>query len=357
MRAASQQLGECRLTDRPLQPSTGPDMKPIALLLLVFHLALLPVFAADPPTTQPLGIAMENYDYPHPVSFLPLVVERRDARLAYMDVQPTGQANGGAVVLFHGKNFFGAYWEPTIDALREAGYRVVVPDQIGFGKSSKPDIPYSFHAMARHTAELLDHLGVEKVAIVGHSMGGMVASRFALMYPDRVTHLVLENPIGLEDYREKVPYATTEQIYEAELAQTEEGIRNYHKSYYVQWKPDYETYIQVHYRWTLGGEYPRLARASALTAQMIYEQPVVHEFPQIRVPTLLVIGQEDRTAVGKNRARPEDRELLGQYPRLGRAAAEAIPNATLIPLENVGHTPHFEAPDRFHEALLQFLES
>ncbi len=323
--------------------------------------------AADQPMTEqpaaakrpePLGIALENYDYPYPVAFLPLTVERQDVRLAYMDVHPPqGQANGRAVVLFHGKNFFGAYWEPTIQALCEAGYRVIVPDQIGFGKSSKPQIPYSFHQMARHTARLLDRLEIDRVAVVGHSMGGMVATRFTLMYPQRVTHLVLENPIGLEDYREKIPYATTEQLYEAELAQTEEGIRNYHKTYYVQWRPEYEQYVQVHYRWTLSGEYPRLARASALTGQMIYEQPVVHEFPLIRPPALLVIGQEDRTAVGRNRAPADVRPSLGQYPQLGRAAARAIPRAKLVELENVGHIPHFESPQRFHEALLSFLKT
>ena len=327
-------------------------------LLAAYYLVLcLSSATAAEPRPQPLGIALENYEYPHPVSFLPLEVEGQDVRMAYMDVAPeAGRANGRSVVLFHGKNFFGAYWEPTIRVLREAGYRVIVPDQVGFGKSSKPDVPYSFHRMGLHTATLLDKLGVGKVAAVGHSMGGMVAARFALMYPDRVTHLVLENPIGLEDYREKVPYATTEELYQGELAQTEEAIRNYHKTYYVRWDPAYEKYVQVHHRWTLGGEYPRLARASALTAQMIYEQPVVHEFPRIKARTLLVIGQEDRTAVGKNRAPPEVRPTLGRYPELGRAAAEAIPGAKLVPLERVGHIPHFEAPERFHEALLSFLK-
>jgi pimeloyl-ACP methyl ester carboxylesterase len=309
-----------------------------------------------PERPEPLGIAMEGIEYPHPVSFLRLKVDGQDVRMAYMDVRPERNANGRSVVLLHGKNFFGAYWEPTIRVLRESGYRVIVPDQIGFGKSSKPEIHYSFHRMSTHTAMLLDSLGIRGAAVVGHSMGGMVAARFALMYPERVTHLIFENPIGLEDYREKIPYATTEQLYQGELAQTEEAIRTYHKTYYVEWRPEYEKYVQIHYRWTLSGEYPRLARASALTGQMIYEQPVIHEFPLIKARTLLVIGQEDRTAVGKNRASAEARPTLGQYPQLGRAAAAAIPGAMLVPLERVGHIPHFEAPKQFHDALLSFLK-
>ncbi|HUG81685.1 MAG TPA: alpha/beta hydrolase, partial [Bryobacterales bacterium] len=293
------------------------------VILFVFAVACLPPAAVAeqktlPAEPEPLGIAMEGYEYPYPVHFRSFQLDGQDVRMAYMDVQPAGTPTGQTVVLFHGKNFFGAYWENTIKALSAAGRRVVIPDQIGFGKSSKPIIQYSFHKMGRHTHALLDMLGVGPVAVVGHSMGGMVASRFTLMYPDRVTHLILENPIGLEDYRQKVPYATTDQIYQAVLNRTEEELRAYHKGYYVTWKPSYEEYVQVHYRWTLSGDYPRFAMVSALTAQMVYEQPVVHEFPLIQAKTLLVIGQEDRTALGKGRVSTEVRATLGQYPELGR---------------------------------------
>src|SRR5208283_1473610 len=107
-------------------------------------------------------------------------------------------------------------------------------------------------------------------------------TRFALMYPETVTHLILENPIGLEDYRDFVPYASIEDLYANELKTTEEGMRHYQKSYYVLWKPDYEEYVQIFARWKLSGEYPRLAMSSALTYQMIYEQPVCHEFSHIK---------------------------------------------------------------------------
>jgi pimeloyl-ACP methyl ester carboxylesterase len=125
---------------------------------------------------------MENYAYPHPVQFFSLTIDGQDLKMAYMDVVPAGEKEKrGTVVLFHGKNFFGAYWKDTIAVLRDAGFRVIVPDQIGFGKSSKPDIHYSFHLLARNSHELLASLGIDRAAIVGHSMGGMVATRFALM--------------------------------------------------------------------------------------------------------------------------------------------------------------------------------
>ena len=310
-----------------------------------------------PTYSIPLGIALESYAYPHPVQFLPLEIEGQPVRMAYMDVRPAGVGNGQTVVLLHGKNFYGSYWEKTISALTAAGFRVVVPDQLGFGKSSKPEINYSFDLLAANTARLLDQLKIEKAAIVGHSMGGMLAVRFARNYPNRTTQLVLENPIGLEDYRFKVPPAPTEKIYQNELNDTDPAkIRAFLRRYVVEWKPEvYERFVEVRTRVTLSGEYPRWARSSALTYQMIYQQPVRHEFGLIKTPTLLVIGQEDRTTLGRGLVSEEVLKTLGQYPQLGKDAARDIPGAKLVELKNVGHIPHLEVPERFHQSLLDFL--
>jgi pimeloyl-ACP methyl ester carboxylesterase len=305
---------------------------------------------------QPLSISMEGYEYPYKVNFLDLNLEGQDLKMAYMDVTPEGQANGQSVVLLHGKNFPGAYWKDSIRTLSQNGFRVVVPDQIGFGKSSKPNIHYSFHLMAANTKKLLDSLGIKEVAVVGHSMGGMLATRFTLMYPETATRLILEDPIGLEDYRVFVPYAPQEALYAAELKANEESIRNYHRTYYVQWKPEYDEYVKVAARQRLSGEYPRLALSSALTYLMIYEQPVCHEFPQVKAKTLLIIGQADRTVVGKARVPKEMLPQVGQYPALGKKTAKLIPHATLVEIPEVGHVPHFEAPERFHRELLSFLQ-
>jgi pimeloyl-ACP methyl ester carboxylesterase len=112
--------------------------------------------------------------------------------MAFMDVAPTGTPNGRVVVLLHGKNFDSSYWSGTVGALTAAGFRVVVPDQIGLNKSSKPDLDYSFDFLAANTARLLDSLNVRDVDVVGHSTGGMLAVRFARTYAERVKRLVLE---------------------------------------------------------------------------------------------------------------------------------------------------------------------
>jgi pimeloyl-ACP methyl ester carboxylesterase len=311
-----------------------------------------PSLAEEPP----LSISLEEYAYAYPVSYLPLTIEGQDLKMAYMDVMPSGGGNGKSVLLLHGKNFSGAYWKDTIAFLNDNGYRVIVPDQIGFGKSSKPNIHYSFHALAANTRKLLDTLNIKEVTVVGHSMGGMLATRFALMYPEIATRLVLENPIGLEDYRQFVPYVSVDEQYRNELKATTESIRNYHKTYFVNWRPEYGEYAELAVRQQLSGEYPRLAISSALTYEMIYEQPVCHEFQNISAKTLLIIGQADRTVVGKARVKKELLPQVGQYPELGRKTAKQIPGAKLVEIPKVGHIPHMEMKDKFFEALLNFLK-
>ena len=323
----------------------------LALLLMAPFLLL-----AQVPST--LNATLEGYKYPYEVKYLNLTLEGQPVKMAYMDVAASnGSSNAPAVMLLHGKNFFGAYWRQTIDFLSKNGFRVIVPDQVGFGKSDKPEIYYSFHQLAHNTQQLLKQLGVQKVTVVGHSMGGMLATRFALMYPEMTAKLVLENPIGLEDYRLFVPFKTMEELVGNERKTTEESIRKYHQTYYTSWKPAYDEWVKVPGAQTRHPDYPKVAKVSALTYAMIYQQPVVYEFSKIRVPALLVIGQEDRTIVGKGFI--QDKQKLnehGQYPQLGKETAKAIPGAKLVELPNVGHIPHLEATELFHQHLLSFLK-
>ncbi|WP_299759269.1 alpha/beta hydrolase [uncultured Pontibacter sp.] len=331
-------------------------MKKINLLLLIILFLAWHVQAQQVPAS--LNATLDDYKYPFEVKYFDAEVEGQKYKMAYMDVPPAKQVqNPPVVLLLHGKNFIGAYWGQTIKFLTENGFRVIVPDQIGFGKSVKPEINYTFHQLAQNTHQLLQQAGVKQVMVVGHSMGGMLATRFTLMYPDMTAKLVLENPIGLEDYRLFVPYKNLQQLHQSELKQTAEGIRKYHQTYYTAWKPDYSEWVEVSAAQINHPDYPKVAKVSALTYSMIYQQPVVYEFDRIQVPTLLVIGQEDRTIVGKGYI--EDKQKLqehGQYPQLGQRTAKAIPGAKLVELKNVGHIPHLEATKQFHEELLKFLK-
>jgi pimeloyl-ACP methyl ester carboxylesterase len=303
--------------------------------------------------TDTLSITLENVNYPYPVKFLNLNVEGQDVSMAYMDVKPAATANGKTVMLFHGKNFAGYYWKDVIKGLTAKGFRAIVPDQVGFGKSSKPFIHYSFHALARFNKQLLDTLGVQKATVLGHSMGGMLATRFALMFPDRTEKLMLENPIGLEDYRTFVPYVSTEEQYKTELKATAESVRKYYQtSYFPQWKPEYEYLVAIGAGVGKSADFPRYAKVSAMTFTMIYEQPVVHEFALIKVPAVLFNGRADKTIVGKGLLTDEVKAKHGQYSLLGKEAAAKIPGCKLVEFEGVGHIPHIQIPGQFMKALL-----
>ena len=81
------------------------------------------------------GPRLEGFDYPYPVKTYAFTSQQQALEMAYLDVAPTGKANGRTAVLLHGKNFCAATWEQTIAALSKAGYRVIAPDQVGFCKS------------------------------------------------------------------------------------------------------------------------------------------------------------------------------------------------------------------------------
>jgi pimeloyl-ACP methyl ester carboxylesterase len=320
----------------------------------VFMMAAL---ASQAQQVKPLDIGLENYAYPYPVSYIGFQRQGEALRMAYMDVKPA-QSNGKTVLLLHGKNFNGAYWQQTAEALSQRGYRVVIPDQVGFGKSTKPErVQYTFHFLAQNTRALLDTLQIRQAAVLGHSMGGMLATRFALMYPERVEKLILENPIGLEDWKRQVPYQGIEVAYQQELGQTYDKIKQYQlENYYGgQWKPAYDKWVALLAGWTLDKNYPRVAWNAARTSDMIFTQPVLYEFEDLRIPTLLIIGQRDRTAIGKNLAPKEVSAMMGNYPKLGKQTAAKIKNSQLVELENVGHLPHIEAFSRFIIPLLDFL--
>ncbi len=305
-----------------------------------------------------LDIRLSNYEYPFSVKFIQLDIQQQNLEMAYMDIQPENY-NGKNVLLLHGKNFNGAYWETTAKALIEKGYRVIIPDQIGFGKSSKPEyFHYTFQQLASNTRQLTDSLGISETTVLGHSMGGMLATRFVLMFPDITEKLVLANPIGLEDWKLKVPYKSIDWWYERELNKTYEDIKAYQKSSYYDgnWKPEYEPWVNLLAGWTLNSSYDRIAWNAALTYDMIFTQPVVYEFEKIKVPTLLIIGTRDRTALGKPLVSEEVRKTMGLYDQLGKQTHRKIPDSRLVELNNIGHLPHIESFDRFIQPLLNFLK-
>jgi pimeloyl-ACP methyl ester carboxylesterase len=330
-------------------------------ILLTAPLAVISAQAADqrePGIAQrePYGIGLEGFPYPYPVSLLPLTNDGELLRMAYMDIAPA-QANGRVVVLLHGRNFPASYWAPIIKTLTDAGYRVVVPDQIGFGKSSKPSGELHFDTLARNTMTLLDHLGIAKADIVAHSLGGMLGVRIARAYPDRVNHLILAAPIGLEDYRMVVPPTPTEKILENEDKLTADGYRKQLETNYSPKIPPEAITPFIDARFNIKGaaEYPRWLRAFVSSGQMIYREPVVHEIPLLTEPTLFIMGADDHNAPGKPNAPEALRPQMGQNAELAKALAAKMSHGSAEVIANAGHLVFLDAPDKFNQLMLTFL--
>ena len=138
---------------------------------------------------------------------------------------------------------------------------------------------------------------------------------------------------------------------------TADGIRLYEQATYYagQWRPEYDRWVEMLAGMYRGPGKEIVAWSSALLYDMIFTQPVLYEFGRIQAPALLLIGQRDNTAIGKDAAPAELRKKLGDYPRLGREAAQRFPHATLVEFPGLGHAPQIQDPAQFHKALLKGL--
>ncbi len=331
---------------------------PFLSISLLFILS--PVVSANEKVER-FDALLSNYSYSQQVEKFEFESQGLSLQMSYMYLN--AKKGNPTVMLLHGKNFVADYWSETAEFLANEGYAVLMPDQVGFGKSSKPrHYQFSFSALSRNTAALLDALGLDDVIVVGHSMGGMLASRFALAYPERTSGLVLVNPIGLENYTNLTEYKDVRFFYEMELHKTKEKIIEYQrKNYYAgQWNERYASLTDFMVGQINGPDKRLIAWVNALTYDMIFTQPVVTEFSQLNTKTVLIIGTRDRTAPGKNWKREGVEAEMGRFDTLGKSAVQTLPNAKLIEIDGVGHLPHIESFNLFSEHILSafhYLES
>ena len=323
----------------------------LSLSAFLLSVASMPTLAQTdwpevPPTEAPAhwGAVSANFEeipYPYPVHFLELNRFQQDIRMAYMDVPPSGRENGQTVFIQHGMNFYSEAYTPTIKALSAAGFRVIAVDRIGYGKSTKPILPYSFNFVAANMKSLLDELEIDEVAIFGHSMGGMTVSRFAMVYPDITTHVVMVNQIGLTDQRQsrswRDPFAgggTT----------TYQSILRGHQNYFpLRWPPEHLEFVRRQFGQTKSGEWNRVAQVRRLQGQMLYDDPVVYDWQHIETKALVIGGEEDG--------------LVDDFPTLAHNVNNELQNSTILLYPGVGHAPQIEIPDLFHADLIRFLKS
>lgn len=299
----------------------------------------LPVFDSE----------LTGFKYPFPVKKYELKTQKQTLKMAYMDLNSSAQKT---IVLLHGKNFAGFYWERVAKDLVKRGYRVVIPDQIGFGKSSKPEAyQFSFYNLALNTRNLLEEIGVREFTLVGHSMGGMLATHFSFLFPKRVKKVILINPIGLEPYLKYVQFKDPDFFYKLELKKTPQKFKAYQKKNYYdgKWHGDYDHLLVPYSGQMRGKDWPLVAWNNALTYGPIFSEDITTKFKDLKQPVVLILGTRDKTGLGRNWKKPGIKKVLGQYDRLGKEVLKLLPNGRLYELNGLGHMPQFEDYEAFSE--------
>ncbi|MAJ24488.1 MAG: alpha/beta hydrolase [Rickettsiales bacterium] len=294
-----------------------------------------------------------GYNYPFKTFTYEFQSQSYKLDMIYMYLEAKN-ATKGTITLLHGKNFNGAYWERLANKLNSLGYNVLIPDQIGFGKSSKPiNYQYTFETLALNTKKLLKNLNIKSTQLIGHSMGGMLASRFALLFPDLVQNLILINPIGLENYLKYVEYKDIDFFYKKELNLKPIDIINYQKKYYYDglWNNEYEKLASHLIGWVNGNDWPYLAKISAKTYDMIFTGSVIEEFKDFKMPVSIIIGTRDRTGPGRNWKKNNIDYELGRYDKFGKNIKKLNNEILIVELDRLGHLPQIENFDIFYKAL------
>ena len=305
-------------------------------------------------TVVEAAIRLEQFEYPFPVKSERIFSQQQELDMSFMEL-PAQKKHLGTVVLLSDSEFCAAYWKETAEALSKAGYEVIMPDQLGLGKSFKPNnYQYSLQQMVENARSLLLRKRLWKTHLVGHGMGGMLAVRYALMFPKEILSVTLVNPRGLEDGKAQgQAYVSVDTRYQNELKETAEQRRNWQREHYYggEWKTSYERWIQMFEHLRDSPDYFLVAWNQSLIQDMVYTQPVCYEFSRLEVPVLLLLGKASPWSSEKNEETP-----LPLNPEAGKLASTAIPKVKLIELENAGYLPHLDSFPEFIELLLPFLK-
>jgi pimeloyl-ACP methyl ester carboxylesterase len=265
--------------------------------------------------------------------------------LAYLD-----SGDGPAVLFIHGLLGSHRNWTHLVDTL-DADHRVLAPDLFGHGASAKPMGDYSLGAHAATLRDLLDHLGVDRVTLVGHSLGGGIAMQFCYLFPERVERLVLVSSGGLG--RAVSPLLRSATIPGAEwvLPVLASGwvrgraVAAGRMLARVGWRPSSDMTEAWNGFTSLGDAESR--RAFLATTRSVIDpggQTVTahdHLPMAIEIPTLVVWGTRDR--------------MIPTWH--ATTAHQAIAGSRVELFEGAGHFPHLDEPDRFANLIADFVRS
>lgn len=270
--------------------------------------------------------------------------------VAYVELNP--EAAGQPLVFIHGLGSYLKFWRPQIDEFARKGHRVIALDLLGFGKSDKPaGFPYTMPAQALVVRALVQHLGLQKPVLIGHSMGGQTALAYAIRWPEEVGGLVLTAPAGFEKFsaREKAWFKSVISV--AGIRSTDEhGVwGSVRRANFMRWRPELEWLIEERVRVTTTDAFPAYAYANLKSIHGLLETDFIRaNLWRIKAPTLIVHGDGDRLIPNPFMHGGETREIM-EFGRQG------IEGAKLTTLKGCGHAVQLDCPVEYNAAVRGFL--
>jgi 4,5:9,10-diseco-3-hydroxy-5,9,17-trioxoandrosta-1(10),2-diene-4-oate hydrolase len=254
---------------------------------------------------------------------------------------------GTTVVLFHGLGGSVEDWILNINTMAEH-HRVYAIDLVGFGRSDKPSVPYSFSYLAQFVNDFMEAQNVDQANLIGHSMGGGVTLQFAIQYPDKVQKLVLlaSGGLGRELY---LPFrlCTLPLIGEWLTRPSRKGVAQLLNDCVHDPALVTDEWVELGYQLAAlpGAQEAILSALRANCNLRGLRGDVTHiildTLPNITAPTLIVWGEQDRIVP----------------VAYAHVAEKDIPNSRLHIFDACGHIPHMEHAEEFNALALEFLAS
>jgi len=241
--------------------------------------------------------------------------------------------SGPAVVLLHGLGGDASNWYSTIGPL-STKYRVIVPDQIGFGQSSKPLINYRVATLVDFLDGFFKELKIDRASVVGNSLGGWTAAAFAIAHPEKVDRVILVDAAGLTPDRPLDPRTLS-----ALNPSTREGIKQVMSVVFYN-KQIFDNPAVIDMLFT-----KKMETGDGYTIQRFIESVSRGEdlldktASQIKQPTLVVWGREDALVPLS----------------MGEGFHKLIGGSEMFVIDKCGHVPMIEQAEQFNTALMKFL--
>jgi len=256
----------------------------------------------------------------------------KEALVFGQKIQYVEAGSGPTVILLHGLGGSSQVWQFSIPALA-AKYHVIVPDQIGFGKSDKPLVNYRIRTYVDFLDQFCKQLGIERATLVGNSMGGWIAAMFTASFPDRVDKLVLVDAAGYappKDFDTRVFFGLN--------PTTREGMKVLIAKVFYNKAFQTDAFIDqsIAARLAAGDGYT----INSITESIIRGEDFLDDLVKtIKRPTLIIWGRQD-----------------GLVPLAeGERFNKDIAGSKMIVIDQCGHAPNAEKPGEFNAAVLKFL--